>query len=156
MPAEDPSHQLLSGQGRECPRHPRGSGARDSPSTSNAPSADRLRGASQPPQPDEGGRRVTTASTVGDTTPTARVDHVMVLLDGATHRDVASSAYLAERFARLRRKEAESSVAGRYSTLGVAGDATLVELFGTELPAQAPVTGGLVLSFEEPGSSPRA
>lgn len=85
-----------------------------------------------------------------------RLDHVMVLLDGAAHRDVAASGFLAERFGRIKRKEAESSVAGQYSTLGVAGENTLIELFGSDLPSASPLTGGLVFSFEEPGSAERA
>lgn len=80
----------------------------------------------------------------------------MVLLDGAAHRDVSSSGFLAERLGRIKRKEAESSVAGQYSTLGVAGENTLIELFGSDLPSASPLTGGLVFSFEEPGSAQRA
>ncbi|MFI1163599.1 DUF5829 family protein [Streptomyces sp. NPDC020801] len=88
--------------------------------------------------------------------PVPRLDHVMVLLDGAAHRDVSSSGFLAERFGRIKRKEAESSVAGQYSTLGVAGENTLIELFGSDMPSASPLTGGLVFSFEEPGSAERA
>ncbi|WP_327327360.1 DUF5829 family protein [Streptomyces sp. NBC_01210] len=85
-----------------------------------------------------------------------RLDHVMVLLDGAAHRDVSASGFLTQRFGRIKRKEAESSVAGQYSTLGVAGENTLIELFGSDLPSASPLTGGLVFSFEEPGSAQRA
>ncbi|MEU0430687.1 DUF5829 family protein [Streptomyces sp. NPDC006290] len=80
----------------------------------------------------------------------------MVLLDGAAHRDVSSSGFLARDFGRIKRKEAESSVAGQYSTLGVAGENTLIELFGSDMPGASPLTGGLVFSFEEPGSAERA
>ncbi|OLR94121.1 hypothetical protein BJP25_09900 [Actinokineospora bangkokensis] len=95
------------------------------------------------------------APAVGST-PVPRLDHVMVLLDAETHRAVEETAFLAERFGRIKVKKADSSVAGQYSTLGVAGNSTLVELFGAALPSEAPLSGGLVFSFEEPGSSPAA
>lgn len=88
--------------------------------------------------------------------PIPRIDHIMVLLDGPAHQDVLKSDFLAECFGRLKLKKADSSVAGAYSTLGLAGDNTLIELFGSPLPASAPLTGGLVFSFEEPGSSDAA
>ncbi|MFJ6838323.1 DUF5829 family protein [Streptomyces sp. NPDC091209] len=88
--------------------------------------------------------------------PVPCLDHVMVLLDGAAHRDASSSGFLARDFGRIKRKEAESSVAGQYSTLGVAGENTLIELFGSDMPGASPLTGGLVFSFEEPGSAERA
>ncbi|MGW0564518.1 DUF5829 family protein [Streptomyces sp. NPDC003016] len=97
-----------------------------------------------------------TSGSAANGTPVPRLDHVMVLLDGAAHRDVSASGFLAERFGRIKRKEAESSVAGQYSTLGVAGENTLIELFGSDLPSASPLTGGLVFSFEEPGSAERA
>lgn len=84
-----------------------------------------------------------------------RIDHVMVLLDEAAYRDVAGSAFLSEEFARLQRKDANSSVAGQYATLGVAGENTLIEIFGAA-PGSMPMVGGLVFSFEQPGSSPVA
>ena len=85
--------------------------------------------------------------------PAPRIDHVMVLLDTRAYGDVSASGFLRERFARLKEKKADSSVAGQYSTLGVAGDSTLIELFNADMPSAAPLTGGLVFSFEEPGSS---
>ena len=87
--------------------------------------------------------------------PEPRLDHVMVLLDQAAFHDVAESGFLGERFARVRRKEADSSVAGQYATLGIAGTSTLIELFGS-VPAGAPLVGGLVFSFEQAGSSSSA
>ncbi len=80
-----------------------------------------------------------------------RIDHVMVLLDEQAYLDVAANTFLREEFARMHRKDADSSVAGKYATLGIAGENTLIELFGS-----APLAGGLVFSFEEPGSSPLA
>ncbi|MFF9020293.1 DUF5829 family protein [Streptomyces eurythermus] len=85
-----------------------------------------------------------------------RLDHVMVLLDEAAYRSAAASSFLVRRFGRTKRKEADSSLAGQYSTLGVAGRNTLVECFGTPLPSASPITAGLVFSFEEPGSSKAA
>jgi hypothetical protein len=85
--------------------------------------------------------------------PVPRIDHVMVLVDPSAYGELSASGFLRERFARLKEKQADSSVAGQYSTLGVAGDSTLVELFNAEMPGFAPLTGGLVFSFEEPGSS---
>jgi len=79
-----------------------------------------------------------------------------VLLDAPAYREASASRFLGERFARLKQKNADSSVAGQYSSLGVAGDSTLVELFNAGLPGPAPLTGGLVFSFEEPGSSAAA
>lgn len=88
--------------------------------------------------------------------PVPRIDHVMVLLDGTAYEDIIASGFLAERFCRLKGKQADSSVAGRYATLGLAGDNTLLELFNAEVSSFAPLTGGLVFSFEEPGSAPVA
>lgn len=91
-----------------------------------------------------------------DLRPVPRMDHVMVLLDAPAYRDVSGSGFLRERFGRLKEKTADSSVAGQYSTLGVAGDSTLIELFNADMPGPAPLTGGLVFSFEEPRSSEAA
>jgi hypothetical protein len=93
--------------------------------------------------------------------PVPHIDHVMVKLDPPGYQDVLESRFLADRFARLHEKHANSSLAGQYSTLGVAGQSTLVELFHAELrssglPSGVPLTGGLVFSFEEPGSSAAA
>lgn len=79
----------------------------------------------------------------------------MVLLDADTHDEIAESAFVADRFGRLKQKKADSSVAGSYRTLGIAGKNTLVELFGGELGGGG-LRGGLVFSFEEPGSSKAA
>ncbi len=79
----------------------------------------------------------------------------MVLLDAGTHAEIAGSAFVAEEFGRLKQKEADSSVAGSYRTLGIAGRNTLIELFGGELGGGG-LRGGLVFSFEEPGSSKAA
>jgi hypothetical protein len=92
----------------------------------------------------------------GGLRPRPRIDHVMVLVDERVLLEAASNPLVEERLGRVRRKVADSSVAGPYSTLGVAGHHTLVELFGAALPAESPLTGGLVLSFEEPGSSQAA
>lgn len=99
---------------------------------------------------------MTEESVLGPRRPLPRLDHVMVLLDGLTYRAIADSDFVGERFGRLQKKEADSSVAGQYTTLGVAGDNTLIELFGADLPAAVPLTGGLVFSFELPGSAARA
>jgi Family of unknown function (DUF5829) len=88
--------------------------------------------------------------------PVPCLDHAMVLLDAPAYREVSASSFLGEQFGRLREKVADSSVAGQYSTLGVAGDSTLIELFNADMPGLAPLTGGLVFSFEEPGSSTAA
>lgn len=79
----------------------------------------------------------------------------MVLLDAGALAEIAAAGFLGDRFARLKRKQADSSVAGSYSTLGIAGENTLIELFGGEL-AGGGLTGGLVFSFEEAGSSKAA
>lgn len=88
--------------------------------------------------------------------PVPRLDHVMVLLDPADYQAVADSPFLGSRFARRKLKHADSSVAGSYSTLGLAGDNTLIELFGTPPAGAGALVGGLVFSFEQPGSSARA
>ncbi|WP_282205269.1 hypothetical protein [Kitasatospora fiedleri] len=88
--------------------------------------------------------------------PVPRIDHVMVLVGEDVLTAVDSNSFVEGRFGRVKRKVADSSVAGSYSTLGVAGRATLVELFGSPMPSASPLTGGLVFSFEEPGSSPVA
>lgn len=85
--------------------------------------------------------------------PKPYLDHVMVLLDAAAHRDVLASRFLGERFGRVKGKKADSSVAGAYTTFGLAGENTLVELFGATMPGPVSLTGGLVFSFEVPGSS---
>ncbi|MGP4090910.1 DUF5829 family protein [Streptomyces sp. KR55] len=99
---------------------------------------------------------MTSGSAGGGQGPVPRIDHIMVLLDEEAHQDVSRSDFIGERFGRIKRKEADSSVAGAYSTFGVAGEHTLIELFGTALPSTSPLTGGLVFSFEEPGSSAAA
>ncbi|PWW62467.1 DUF5829 family protein [Actinokineospora spheciospongiae] len=99
---------------------------------------------------------MTRAAAAVDNRPVPRLDHVMVLLDAETHRSIEETGFLAERLGRIKVKKADSSVAGQYSTLGIAGRSTLVELFGAEMPGSAPLSGGLVFSFEEPGSSPGA
>ncbi|MBO4209342.1 hypothetical protein GSF22_25600 [Micromonospora echinofusca] len=63
---------------------------------------------------------------------------------------------LREQFARVKPKNVTSSIAGRYSALGVAGTNTLLELFDGALPGPRRLTGGLVFSFEHPGSVHRA
>jgi hypothetical protein len=88
--------------------------------------------------------------------PVPRIDHVMVLLDAQAHGAVSANGFLGERFGRLKEKKADSSVAGQYSTLGVAGESTLIELFNAGLPTAGALTGGLVFSFEYPGSSQAA
>lgn len=85
--------------------------------------------------------------------PTPLLDHVMVLLDDETYRDVASCDYLPERLCRIKTKTADSSVAGAYSTLGLAGRNTLLELFAGAIPGPRRFTGGLVFSFAFAGSA---
>lgn len=94
-----------------------------------------------------------TSESGADLRPVPRIDHVMVLLDASAHEEVAACGFLSERFGRLREKTADSSVAGQYRTLGVAGDSSLIELFSAGMPGLGSLTGGLVFSFEEPGSS---
>ncbi|GAB1510342.1 DUF5829 family protein [Actinophytocola sp. KF-1] len=89
------------------------------------------------------------------TTLTAHLDHVIVMLDPDAYRDVLASALLPG-FSRFSVKESESSLAGRYSCATVVGHSTMVELFDVTAPPLPDVTGGLVLSFEEPGSSAAA
>ncbi|HEY0698114.1 MAG TPA: DUF5829 family protein, partial [Micromonospora sp.] len=86
------------------------------------------------------------------TIPAPLLDHVVVLLDGPTFRDISACAMLREQFARVKPKNVTSSVAGQYSALGVAGENTLLELFDGALPGPHRLTGGLVFSFEHPGS----
>ncbi|MEH1013143.1 DUF5829 family protein [Micromonospora sp. CPCC 206060] len=88
--------------------------------------------------------------------PTPLLDHVVVLLDGAAFRDIYACDMLREQFARVKPKNVTSSVAGQYSALGVAGENTLLELFDGALPGPRRLTGGLVFSFEHPGSVQRA
>jgi hypothetical protein len=88
--------------------------------------------------------------------PVPRIDHIMVLLDGPAHEAISQAAFLRERFARMKVKEADSSLAGQYSTLGIAGESTLIELFGPGNPSFGTLAGGLVFSFEEAGSAPAA
>jgi hypothetical protein len=86
------------------------------------------------------------------TTLTAHLDHVIVMLDPDAYRDVLASTVLPG-FSRFSVKESESSLAGRYSCATVVGRSTMVELFDVTAPPLPDVTGGLVLSFEDPGSS---
>ncbi|HSV68463.1 MAG TPA: DUF5829 family protein [Mycobacteriales bacterium] len=98
---------------------------------------------------------MTTEATAIGVRPVPRIDHIMVLLDEKAYRDVAETDFLGERFGRLTRKQADSSVAGAYATLGIAGENTLVELFGGTIPGGT-LTGGLVFSFEAQGSATAA
>jgi hypothetical protein len=86
------------------------------------------------------------------TTLTPHLDHVIVMLDPDAYRGVLASAVLPG-FSRFSVKESESSLAGRYSCATVVGHSTMVELFDVTAPPLPGITGGLVLSFEEPGSS---
>jgi hypothetical protein len=88
--------------------------------------------------------------------PVLAMDHVMVLLDQATYQDVVDAEFLGTTFARRKHKQADSSIAGSYATLGLAGESTLIEFFGSTMPSSSPLTGGLVFSFERPGSSASA
>lgn len=89
--------------------------------------------------------------------PAPLLDHVMVLLDAEAYREVTASGFLRGRFARIKEKKADSSVAGQYATLGVAGDNTLIELFDADmLGGASPLSGGLVFSFEQQGESAAA
>ncbi|MFI1195235.1 DUF5829 family protein [Micromonospora sp. NPDC020750] len=90
------------------------------------------------------------------TIPFPLLDHVVVLLDGAAFRDICACAMLREQFARVKPKNVTSSIAGQYSALGLAGENTLLELFDGALPGPRRLTGGLVFSFEHPGSVQRA
>jgi len=83
-------------------------------------------------------------------------DHVMVLLDDDTYRDVNACGFLPAQFARVQPKAAGSSLAGQYSTLGLAGTNTLIELFRGAVPGPRRYTAGLVFSFERPGAVPAA
>jgi hypothetical protein len=83
-------------------------------------------------------------------------DHVMVLLDDETYRDVVACDFLARGFCRVQTKTADSSVAGAYSTLGLAGTNTLLELFSGAVPGPRRYTGGLVFSFEQPQAPAQA
>jgi hypothetical protein len=84
-------------------------------------------------------------------TVTAHLDHVMVVLDSPAHRAVVDST-LAGRFGRFSVKHAHSSLSGRYSSATLVGHSTMVELFDVTTPPVPGMTGGLVLSFEQPGS----
>lgn len=88
-------------------------------------------------------------------TPTPYLDHVMVLVDRETYGAVVTEDYLGTRFGRRKHKQADSSIAGSYSTLGIGGRNTLVELF-EEVPGGSPMRGGLVFSFERTGSAQAA
>jgi hypothetical protein len=98
---------------------------------------------------------VTTESSTLQAPPTPCLDHVMVLVDQETYAAVVAEEFLGTRFARRKHKQADSSIAGSYSTLGLAGRNTLVELFEA-VPNGSPLTGGLVFSFEHKGSARRA
>jgi hypothetical protein len=88
-------------------------------------------------------------------TPTPYLDHVMVLVDRDTYGAVVAEESLGPRFGRRKHKQADSSIAGSYSTLGIAGRNTLVELF-EEVPGGSSLRGGLVFSFERTGSAQAA
>ncbi|TDV57594.1 DUF5829 family protein [Actinophytocola oryzae] len=88
-------------------------------------------------------------------TPTPYLDHVMVLVDRDTYGAVLAEEHLGATFGRRKHKQADSSIAGSYSTLGIAGRETLVELF-EEVPGGSPMRGGLVFSFERTGSAQAA
>jgi Family of unknown function (DUF5829) len=83
-------------------------------------------------------------------------DHVMVLLDEETHRQVLASDFLPEQFSPVQTKQADSSIAGQYATVGLAGTDTLLELFCGSMPGPTRYTAGLVFSFEWPGAVPEA
>lgn len=81
------------------------------------------------------------------------LDHVIVMLDAKAYADVlASGEALGKELGRYAVKDSESSLAGRYSAAAVMGTSTLVEFFDVGAPPLPGITGGLVLSFETPGS----
>jgi hypothetical protein len=84
-------------------------------------------------------------------TVTAHLDHVMVMLDPPAYRAVVDSTLL-PRFGGFSVKHSHSSLSGRYSAAALLGHSTLVELYDTTTSPVAGSTGGLVLSFERPGS----
>lgn len=84
-------------------------------------------------------------------TVTAHLDHVLVMLDPAAYRAVVDST-LPPRFGRFSVKHSHSSLSGQYSAAALLGHSTLIELFDVTTPPVAGSTGGLVLSFEQPGS----
>lgn len=87
-----------------------------------------------------------------DATPeTPLLDHVIVMLDGDTYRDVLASRFLGEELGRVKVKEAVSSYAGTYTSCIVAGQNTAVQLFDAALPSFPGLTSGLVFTFQTPG-----
>jgi hypothetical protein len=60
------------------------------------------------------------------------------------------------RLGRFKLKRADSSLAGVYASAGLACENTLIELFDAKRPLFEAVTGGLVFSFDSPGSSQRS
>jgi Family of unknown function (DUF5829) len=95
---------------------------------------------------------MTLAPTRQNAVPVPLLDHVMVLVDEQTHSDIVASDFLRERFCRIKAKSVQSTFAGQYSTLGLAGINTLLELFAATVPGQSGLTGGLAFSFEHRGS----
>lgn len=85
------------------------------------------------------------------TPQTPLLDHVIVMLDGDTYRDVLASAALREELGRVKVKEAVSSYAGTYTSCIVAGHNTAVQLFDAALPSFPGLTSGLVFTFQTPG-----
>lgn len=84
------------------------------------------------------------------------LDHVMVSLDPDAHRELLESPLLPGIFGRFKIKNAHSSMAGEYSSAGLAGHNTLIEFFHAESPVLPGTTGGLVLSFAVSGAVHRA
>ena len=86
----------------------------------------------------------------------AYLDHAMVMLPSDAYRDVLASGFLREDFARMKEKNGVSSVLGPFSSVGVAGQNTLVQFFDAGAPHKRDFSGGLVFAFEAPGYIDRA
>lgn len=84
----------------------------------------------------------------------ACLDHVIVMLDDEAYRDLHASELLRHQLGRFKVKQATSTLAGTYTSTALAGVNTLLEFFHVAAPPLPGVTGGLVFSFEAPGSMP--
>lgn len=84
-------------------------------------------------------------------TASVRLDRVVVMLDRAAYRATLDSEFLPT-FGRFTAKDSETALPGTPPGMALVGRNTVVELFDAGAAPMPGMTGGMVMSFCEPGS----
>ncbi len=84
-------------------------------------------------------------------TPTVRLDRVVVMLDRTAYQATLNSEFLPT-FGRFTAKDSEAALPGTPPGVALVGRNTVVEFFDAGAAPMPGMTGGMVMSFCEPGS----